>query len=662
MEIRSAWGINILDLDADQLATVQQILTEYGLQVSSIGSPIGKIFIDEDFEPHLERMRHAAEVAAQFGAPYIRLFSFFIREGDNPDDHRDEVLRRMRALADVAEQAGVVLVHENEKEIYGDIPRRCLDIVTSVDSPNLKLAWDPANFVQVGVRPFTEGYAELRPHVAYIQIKDALLADAEVVVAGAGDGEVRETIRALRADGFDGFFSLEPHLGDQPLGGFSGPELCTRPGRRSPTSSPAKGSSTHEQHQLPGRTRFAIVGAGVIGRHARAGAAELADRVELVAVVDTQLERAEKLVASTAARRSPRWPMRSRGRGRRRHGLHPDREARQVAIEALEAGKHVIIEKPAETTVGEDRRDHRRPARGRHPGGRHLPAPLRPATEVAVAAIAKGELGRLTSGMASIDWWRGQTYYDSGDWRGTWELDGGGALMNQGVHTVDLLVATMGRPVEVFAYTGTLAHERIEVEDVAVGVVRFESGALGVLHATTAAYPGLSARLQVHGDRGLGDHRQRPARRSSTPPGGRATPELPSSAEDIDQPGRGLPGAVRPRRRPAPTPAGCQRTPTAASTRTSSTRWLVRERSGWSWRPTGRRSASSTACTSPPAPAGRSSSHDRATVQHSRIAANPIPYWSRGGTDKSQEVFETAFAGLRRRSVSPPSRPTYPKA
>jgi UDP-N-acetyl-2-amino-2-deoxyglucuronate dehydrogenase len=125
-----------------------------------------------------------------------------------------------------------------------------------------------------------------------------------------------------------------------------------------------------------------------------------------------------------------------------------------------------------------------------------------PATERVLAAIEAGELGRLTSGIASIDWWRGQSYYDSGDWRGTWDLDGGGALMNQGVHTVDLLVAAMGRPVEVFAYTGALAHERIEVEDVAVGVVRFESGALGVLHATTAAYPGLSARLQVHGDRG----------------------------------------------------------------------------------------------------------------------------------------------------------------
>jgi UDP-N-acetyl-2-amino-2-deoxyglucuronate dehydrogenase len=124
-----------------------------------------------------------------------------------------------------------------------------------------------------------------------------------------------------------------------------------------------------------------------------------------------------------------------------------------------------------------------------------------PATEVTLAAIRNGELGRITSGIASIDWWRGQSYYDSGDWRGTWELDGGGALMNQGVHTVDLLVAALGEPVEVFAYTGTLAHERIETEDAAVDVVKFASGALGVLHGSTAAYPGLSARLQVHGDR-----------------------------------------------------------------------------------------------------------------------------------------------------------------
>ena len=228
VEVRSAWGTNILDLDAGQLDTLRETLDGYGLKVSSIGSPIGKISIDDEFAPHLERMRHAVEVAKTLEAPYIRIFSFFIPEGTDPDSRRDEVLNRMSALADVAAGADVILVHENEKEIYGDIPRRCLDIVTSVSAPHLQLAWDSANFVQVGVRPFTEGYAMLRPHVSYIQIKDALLADGTVVVAGAGDGEVPETVRALRADGFDGFFSLEPHLGEfTAFGAMSGPELFT---------------------------------------------------------------------------------------------------------------------------------------------------------------------------------------------------------------------------------------------------------------------------------------------------------------------------------------------------------------------------------------------------------------------------------------------------
>ncbi len=228
VEIRSAWGVNILDLDDDQLRTLQQLLGDHELLVSSIGSPIGKIKITDDFGPHLERMRHAAQVANRLGAPYVRIFSFFIPADQDPDQHRDEVLRRMAALAEVAEQADVILLHENEKEIYGDIPRRCLDVVTAVASDHLRLAWDPANFVQVGVRPFTEGYADLRPQLAYIQIKDAVAADGSVVVAGQGDGELVETVRALRADGFDGFFSLEPHLGKvSTAGGFSGAELWT---------------------------------------------------------------------------------------------------------------------------------------------------------------------------------------------------------------------------------------------------------------------------------------------------------------------------------------------------------------------------------------------------------------------------------------------------
>jgi UDP-N-acetyl-2-amino-2-deoxyglucuronate dehydrogenase len=249
--------------------------------------------------------------------------------------------------------------------------------------------------------------------------------------------------------------------------------------------------------------KFALVGAGVIGKHHGLVISQLADRIELAAVVDIHLEKAERLAAERGGR-----PFVSLTDALATVDVDvvvvctPTGRHGEVAIEALAAGKHVIVEKPAEITV--EKTDEIIEAQQKAGTVVTVISQHRfdPSTEVTLAAIERGELGRLTSGIASIDWWRGQSYYDSGDWRGTWELDGGGALMNQGVHTVDLLVATLGRPVEVFAYTGTLAHERIEVEDVAVGVVRFASGALGVLHATTAAYPGLSARLQVHGDRG----------------------------------------------------------------------------------------------------------------------------------------------------------------
>jgi UDP-N-acetyl-2-amino-2-deoxyglucuronate dehydrogenase len=248
---------------------------------------------------------------------------------------------------------------------------------------------------------------------------------------------------------------------------------------------------------------IAVVGAGVIGKQHGLVISQLADRLRLTAVVDLVGERAQQLAAERGGK-----PFTSLADALSSVDIDivavctPTGRHGEVAIEALAAGKHVIVEKPAEITV--ERTDEIIEAQ-RSAGtvvtviSQHR---FDAATETVLAAIERGELGRLTSGIASIDWWRGQSYYDSGDWRGTWELDGGGALMNQGVHTVDLLVAALGRPVEVFAYTGTLAHQRIEVEDVAVGVVRFESGALGVLHATTSAYPGLSARLQVHGDKG----------------------------------------------------------------------------------------------------------------------------------------------------------------
>lgn len=226
VEFRSAWGANVLDLTDEQLDSARELLADAGIGVSSIGSPIGKIGITDDFDAHLNRFDRALEVASRLEAPFIRIFSFFIPEGDDPATHREAVLDRLGQLVARAEGHNVTLVHENEKEIYGDIPERCLDIVQSIDSPKLRAAWDPANFVQCGVRPHDEGYEALRPYIAYVHVKDAKLADGQVVPAGEGDGQVRETVRALRDSGFDGFFSLEPHLAMAgTFSGFSGPDL-----------------------------------------------------------------------------------------------------------------------------------------------------------------------------------------------------------------------------------------------------------------------------------------------------------------------------------------------------------------------------------------------------------------------------------------------------
>ncbi|MEW1960567.1 sugar phosphate isomerase/epimerase family protein [Kineococcus sp. NPDC059986] len=232
IEVRSAWGVNVADLDDARLAELSRVLRERGQEVSAVASPVGKVPVEADPDDEVGRLRRIAHVATTLGTPYVRIFSFFT--GDRkPDEVRDDVLLRMARLAAVAEDTGIVLLHENEKGIYGDTPQRVLDLVESVASPALKVAWDSANFVQVGVeRPHDEGFALLRPHLEYLQVKDALTADGSVVPAGEGDGQVEATVAALAADGFTGFVSLEPHLADaHELGGFSGPEAFGRAAR-----------------------------------------------------------------------------------------------------------------------------------------------------------------------------------------------------------------------------------------------------------------------------------------------------------------------------------------------------------------------------------------------------------------------------------------------
>lgn len=224
IEVRSAWGVNVVDFDDDHTSRLATILSDRQFGVSAIASPIGKVDVALPVEYELERLRRVVRVAHALNTSNIRVFSFYRRDDQAPADIRDAVLSRMAALAALAAKEGVVLLHENEKGIYGDVPERVLDLVESVGSSALRLAWDNANFVQVGNRPFTDGWESLHPYVDYLQVKDAIRATGEVVPAGRGDGELVETLTALRDTGYSGFASLEPHLASaHELGGFSGP-------------------------------------------------------------------------------------------------------------------------------------------------------------------------------------------------------------------------------------------------------------------------------------------------------------------------------------------------------------------------------------------------------------------------------------------------------
>ena len=210
IELRGAYGKGVDSYTLEEAAKLKQKLDAAGVKVSAIGSPIGKIGIREDFEPHFEKFKHVVELAKFFEAPYIRMFSFYMKE-DKPEAVRDEVLSRLRRLAAYAAQENVILLHENEKGIYGDNADRCLDLMKELYGKNFRCTFDFANFVQCKQETLA-AYEALKPYIEYIHIKDAGMESGAVVPAGQGDGHVEEILGMLKESGFKGFLSLEPHL------------------------------------------------------------------------------------------------------------------------------------------------------------------------------------------------------------------------------------------------------------------------------------------------------------------------------------------------------------------------------------------------------------------------------------------------------------------
>lgn len=247
---------------------------------------------------------------------------------------------------------------------------------------------------------------------------------------------------------------------------------------------------------------FGIVGCGMIANfHAKA----IADirGAKLIACYDTFPASADRLAESTGCTSyhdldemlaDPRVDVVTIGTPSGAH-LEP-------AIAAARAGKHVIVEKPLEITLKRCDRIVAECKKHKVKLATIFPSRFHASCIEIKKAIDGKRFGKLTLGDAYVKWYRTQAYYDSGAWRGTWELDGGGALMNQAIHSVDLLCWLMGPVAEVTAQWGTLAHKRIDVEDAVVATLKFANGALGVIEATTAAYPGALKKIAIHGSEG----------------------------------------------------------------------------------------------------------------------------------------------------------------
>ena len=223
--MRGANGKNVMEFEDFQIDMMKPQFVNRGIRFSCIGSPVGKTKITDPFEPEIERLKKAAKLAKAFDTKVIRIFSFYIPKGESPKKYQAAVLMRMRTLADVAEAEGVNLLLENEKDLYGDISDRQLEILEHINSKHVKAAFDFANFVQSDDDPL-KAWQKLKKFVVDIHIKDCRKSDKKECPAGQGDGKVREILKDAFSTNWSGYLTFEPHLSEsEAFKGFTGPKL-----------------------------------------------------------------------------------------------------------------------------------------------------------------------------------------------------------------------------------------------------------------------------------------------------------------------------------------------------------------------------------------------------------------------------------------------------
>jgi sugar phosphate isomerase/epimerase len=228
VELRGAWGVNVLKLSDSQIAELQRLFADNGIAVCCIASPIGKVRLDEDWTRHFDEFKHAVDLAERLGCGYVRIFSYYAPQGGRIEDHPDEVIRRLGQQAQYVADRPVVLALENETDIYGDTPERCGRLMGALVGQKVTMAFDPANFVHIDQVPVYERcWLPLRKHVGYFHMKDHVRRPAKVSVpVGQGEGDCDKILRDVADNGYNGFLAVEPHLSKAgQFSGFSGPDL-----------------------------------------------------------------------------------------------------------------------------------------------------------------------------------------------------------------------------------------------------------------------------------------------------------------------------------------------------------------------------------------------------------------------------------------------------
>ncbi len=500
IELRNVNGKNISNFTVEEAKELKKLLDDNGIKVSSIGSHYGKIEITDDFEPHFEAFKQTVEVAKVLETKYIRMFSFFFTKGQKIEDYKDEVYRRLDAMVDYANEHGILCCHENEKGIYGDITERCVELAEHYGE-RMGCIFDPSNYIQCGCDTL-EGFKLLKDKITYMHIKDCIAEIDTVVPAGEGDGHLEEILRMLDENEQVYFLSVEPHL--RVFEGLENlePDDATANAMNkkfvypdNQTSFAAACSAIHniiETKVQP--VRFGIIGVGNMGNsHIKMHNNGDHKELRITAIADINPER---LAAS--AKMLPGVKTFDSAEALIDSGdvdaviiATPHYDHSPIAQYAFSKGVHVLTEKPAGVYAKQVREMNEAAAQTDLVFGimynQRPNCVYRKMREI----VQGGELGEIRRVSWIItDWYRTQAYYNSGGWRATWAGEGGGVLLNQCPHNLDLWQWICGLPVKVQAFCHEGKWHDIEVEDDVTIYVEYANGATGTFITTTGDCPG----------------------------------------------------------------------------------------------------------------------------------------------------------------------------